>query len=171
MASTQKWHSVFVFPGTRRWYMSGAAPTQQAQKLESDKGENAKTPPLVYGPPGTCRRSSWCFAEQARRRKWGVQEEDPVLLSDLRQGQPQMPPRSHHCCHGPLIADCCHHCMPIAREVSLEVRRDRSAVLLSSVMSSAFTSSPSFNSLSRSAWYVCQSSSNNWKLISFDSSA
>ncbi len=40
-------------------------------------------------------------AEQARRRKRGVQKEDPVLLSYVGQGQPQMPLRCHQGCHRP----------------------------------------------------------------------
>uniref|UniRef100_A0A672RIH9 Selenoprotein O n=1 Tax=Sinocyclocheilus grahami TaxID=75366 RepID=A0A672RIH9_SINGR len=44
---------------------------------------------------------------------------------------------------------------PIARAASLVARRERSAVLLSSVILSEFISSPSSSSLSRSAWYDC----------------
>ncbi len=44
---------------------------------------------------------------------------------------------------------------PMARAVSLVARRDRSAVLCSSLMSSALNPSPSSSSMSRSAWYAC----------------
>ncbi len=43
----------------------------------------------------------------------------------------------------------------MARAVSLVARRDKSAVLRSSLISFALNPSPSSNSLSRSAWYAC----------------
>ncbi len=44
---------------------------------------------------------------------------------------------------------------PMARAVSLVVRKARSAVLLSSVISSELNCSPSSSSFIRSAWYAC----------------
>lgn len=38
-------------------------------------------------------------AEQDRRCKWGVQEEEPVLFFHIGQGQPQLFLHSHHGCH------------------------------------------------------------------------
>ncbi len=59
-----------------------AASIQQLPELESGEAGTAETPPLIYGPPATG------VAEQARRRKQGVQKEDPVILFEVGQGQP-----------------------------------------------------------------------------------
>ena len=61
----------------RSWNLTGAAPTQQPQELESGEVDDG-----IYG-----------IAEQARRCKRGVHEADPVFLFHIRQGQPQMPLR------------------------------------------------------------------------------
>ncbi len=77
----------------------------------------------------------------------GVHEEDPVLLFSV------ISDRVNHKCISAATRAAMDR--PMARVVSLVAQRAKSAVLLSSEMSSDLTCSPSSSSFSRSAWYAC----------------